>query len=81
MASDQVVTIHGSSVSAAAGDQPGRRALGKEPSRDYSIDVLASPMLTFAIKKLSTDANGQKEDAPIPSRSESESDSDHKFES
>ena len=44
-------------------------ALGKQWSRDYPIDVpatptqLRSPILTFATKKLSTGANGQREDA------------------
>ena len=37
----------------------------RQPDRDYLIDVPASlrPTLTFAIKELSTGANGQKEDA------------------
>ena len=43
-----------------AGSNP---ALSKQWSRDYPIDVPHSPMLTFATKKLSTGANGQKEDA------------------
>ena len=53
-------------MAGVAGDPGSNPALGKQRSRDYPIDVPAtpsSPMLTFATKKLPTGANEQKEDA------------------
>ena len=42
--------------------------MGKQWSRDSRVPI-DSPMLSFATKKLSTDANGQKEDAASSSSS------------
>ena len=53
-----------------AGDPGSNPALGKQWSRDYPIDVPATPTLPDAnlrfqeaIRKLPTGANGEKEDA------------------